>query len=390
MIANTYNRLPISFTHGEGVWLYDEQGNKYLDGVSGIAVNTLGHSHPKLVNAIIEQSSKLIHTSNLYRIESQEILATKLAEFAQMQEVFFCNSGAEANEAAIKISRLWGNIKKYQKPQIVVLENAFHGRTMATLSATGNKKIQKGFEPLVDGFIRIPINDINALHNVFDSNSEISAVLIEPIQGEGGINTISQEFLQELQNLCDQHETLLMLDEVQCGIARTGKWFAFLHYQIQPDVLTIAKGLGGGVPIGACLTSKRAAGLLEPGSHGTTYGGNPLVCSAALAVINTIIDEDLFSNVTETSNILVEQLINKLIPIAGDQQKINIRGQGLMLGVEWNEPIIDLPKIALQEYLLTNVVSQKIIRILPPLILSKENAIDLVDRLCNSINRLIG
>lgn len=385
MIANTYNRLPISFVYGEGVWLFDEQGNKYLDGVAGIAVNTLGHGHPKLVQAISKQAQKLIHTSNLYQIQSQETLAKKLAQISDMKEVFFCNSGAEANEAAIKISRLWGNNKQYQNPQIVVFENAFHGRTMATLSATANSKVQKGFAPLLRGFLRSPINDIEALRNIFSANPEITAVLIEPVQGEGGVYTLELDFIQELRKLCDENDALLMFDEVQCGVARTGNWFAYQQYNVKPDVLTLAKGLGGGVPIGACLTCGKASGVLKPGNHGTTFGGNPLVCAAALAVISAIEEENLLANSTNVGNYLLEQLKLKLKIFENENQKLIYRGKGLMLGVEWFEPITDLPKVALSKQLLTNVTHDKVIRILPPLIFNKDNVDEFINRLIASI-----
>lgn len=391
MISNTYNRLPISFSKGNGVWLYCADGNKYLDAVSGIAVNTLGHNHPKLVKAISEQAAKLIHTSNLYQIVEQEKLAQKLTQISTMSEAFFCNSGAEANEAAIKISRLWGSQKEYLKPQIVVFENAFHGRTLATLSATANSKIQKGFAPLVQGFLRAPINDIPAIQNIFKNNQEITAVLIEPIQGEGGVLPISTEFLQELRKICDEKDALLMFDEVQCGIGRTGKWFAFQNAKVKPDVLTLAKGLGGGLPIGACLTTGKAQGILKPGNHGTTFGGNPMVANAALTVLNTVEDEGLLKNAEVVGEYIKNSLQEKLtlwVQNKFPDKKIIVRGKGLMIGVEWFEAISELPKVALSEKLLINVTHENVIRILPALIFSKDDAQEFIKRICASIDKV--
>ena len=305
---NTYSRLPVAFTHGEGVWLWDESGKKYLDALAGIAVSTLGHGHPGLTRAIAEQSARLIHTSNLYQIAEQERLAEKLREISGTDAVFFCNSGCEANEAAIKLARLHGHGNGVDSPAIVVMDKAFHGRTLATLSATGNRKVQAGFEPLVPGFVRVPLNDIAAVRQVAAQDKSVVAVLVEPIQGEGGINVSTIQYLRDLRELCDRQGWLLMVDEVQCGLGRTGKWFVYQHAGIQPDVVLLAKGLASGVPIGACLARGAAAGVFKPGTHGSTFGGNPLACAAALATLQAIEEEGLMENASRIGAILLDGL----------------------------------------------------------------------------------
>ena len=287
-LMNTYARQPVAFTHGEGAWIYDETGKRYLDALAGIAVSTLGHNHPRLVRTIAEQAAKVLHTSNLYRIPLQEQLADRLAALSGMDEVFLCNSGCEANEAAIKLARFYGHQKGIELPTIIVMENAFHGRTLATLSATGNRKSQAGFEPLVSGFVRVPYKDIGAIRAIAEHNHGIVAVMLEMIQGEGGINVADDQFQRELREICDQNGWLMICDEVQCGIGRTGRWFGWQHAGVKPDVMTLAKGLGSGVPIGACLTTGRAAGLFGPGNHGSTFGGNPLACAAGLTTLEVI------------------------------------------------------------------------------------------------------
>ncbi|MFN3884442.1 MAG: aspartate aminotransferase family protein, partial [Rhodocyclaceae bacterium] len=292
-LMNNYARQPVAFTHGEGCRLFDEHGRSYLDGIAGIAVNTLGHNHPRLTAELERQVHRLIHVSNLYRVLEQERLAERLARLSGMDEAFFCNSGCEANEAAIKLARLFGHQKGIDQPAIIVMEQSFHGRTLATLSATGNRKVQAGFEPLVPGFVRVPFDDLAAIEQVAANNHHVVAVLFEPVQGEGGINVCHDDYLRGLRRICDAQGWLLMLDEVQCGIGRTGKWFAFQHAGILPDVMTLAKGLGSGVPVGACLTAGRANGIFKPGNHGSTFGGNPLACVAALTTLTVLEDQDL-------------------------------------------------------------------------------------------------
>jgi acetylornithine aminotransferase len=376
---NTYARLPVFFARGEGAWLWDTDGKRYLDGLAGIAVNTLGHAHPRFTAALTEQIGKLVHCSNVYQVRGQELLADKLCSLARMQEVFFCNSGCEANEAAIKLARMFGHKRDIDNPAIIVMEKAFHGRTLATLSATGNRKVQVGFEPLVGGFVRVPYNDLPALRQVALHNSNIVAVLVEPIQGEGGIRTLDIEYLQQLRTLCDEQNWLLMLDEVQCGIARTGKWFAHQHANILPDVMTLAKGLGSGVPIGACLTAGKAAGVFGPGNHGSTFGGNPLACTAGLTTLDVIEQDQLLAHADQLGRYLQQAFATQLAGVSG---VVEIRGQGLMLGIELSKPCGDLVKLALAQGLLINVTADSVIRLLPPLIMSQAEAQLLVDGLC--------
>jgi acetylornithine/N-succinyldiaminopimelate aminotransferase len=378
-LMNTYARLPLSFTHGEGAWLWDSTGKRYLDALSGIAVNTLGHAHPRFTAALGEQIGKLIHVSNVYRIPEQERLADKLCELSRMQEVFVCNSGCEANEAAIKLARMYGHRKGVDNPNIIVMEKAFHGRTLATLSATGNRKVQAGFEPLVKGFVRVPYNDLAAIRQVAEHNHDVVAVLVEPIQGEGGIRTLDIHYLEQLREICDRQEWLLMLDEVQCGIGRTGKWFAHQHTSILPDVMTLAKGLGSGVPVGACLAAGRAAGTFKPGNHGSTFGGNPLACTAALTTLNIMEQDRLPAHAASIGEFLMDGLRQRLPAVAG---VVEIRGQGLIIGIELNKPCGALVQQALELGLLINVTSENVVRLLPALVFSQAEAQQLLDLLC--------
>jgi|SRR6267142_1995469 len=373
---NTYSRIPVAFTHGDGVWVWDQSGKKYLDALAGIAVNTLGHGHPKLTRAIAEQSSRLIHASNLYQIAEQEKLAEKLARISGTDAVFFCNSGCEANEAAIKLARLHGHGRGLESPGIVVMDKAFHGRTLATLSATGNRKVQAGFEPLVPGFVRVPLNDIEAVRRVAAQDKSVIAVLVEPIQGEGGINLTTMQYLRELRELCDRQGWFLMVDEVQCGLGRTGKWFVYQHAGIEPDVVLLAKGLASGVPIGACLARGAAAGVLKPGTHGSTFGGNPLACAAALATLEAIEDQGLMENASRVGAILLAGLRETL---AGRPGVVEVRGHGLMIGVELERPCGDLVGRAMEKGLLINVTMDNIIRLLPPLVMNEAEARQVLD-----------
>lgn len=376
---HTYGRLPVTFEHGEGVWLFDTDGRRYLDALSGVAVNALGHGHPALVQAIQQQAARLIHTSNIYSIQRQTELGEALRAVSGMQNVFFCNSGAEANEAAIKLARLYGHRKNIDKPTIIVTEQSFHGRTMATLTASGNRKIQAGFEPLVAGFTRAPFADIEALQTIGRNNPDVVAVLIEPVQGEGGINIPAPGFLRQLRQLCDERGWLLMLDEVQTGNGRTGRFFAYQHEGILPDIVTTAKGLGGGVPIGACLAHGAAAELFQPGNHGSTFGGNPLACAAGLAVVNAINEQGLAANAARQGEYLLTQLRARLSGIDG---VVAVRGCGLLLGIELTRPCGDLVKAALAKGLLINVTADKVVRLLPPLIWQQEHSEQLLDILC--------
>ena len=377
-VMQTYKRLPVTLERGAGSWVWDTQGKRYLDALCGIAVCGLGHSHPRLVNAINEQVGKLIHTSNLYEIESQELLADKLAAVSGMDTVFFCNSGCEANEAAIKIARLYGHGKNIETPAIIVMEKAFHGRTIATLSATGSRKVQAGFEPLVPGFVRVPFDDLAAVRKVAENNRNVVAVLVELIQGEGGINVCHPEYLRGLREICDSNGWLLMLDEVQSGTGRTGKWFAFQHSGVRPDVMTLAKGLASGVPIGACLAAGPAAHIFKPGNHGSTFGGNPLACTAAIATIDIIESENLMANASAMGDFIRDATRDRL---GGTPGLRDIRGVGLMIGIDLEYPCDELVKRALEAGLLINVTNDNVIRLLPPLNISREEAQQLVDLL---------
>ena len=385
-LMNTYARLPVTFVRGAGVWLWDTQGKRYLDGLAGIAVNTLGHAHPRFTAALNEQIGKLIHCSNVYQVNEQEVLADKLCKLSRMQEVFFCNSGCEANEAAIKLARLYGHKQGVENPSIIVMEKAFHGRTLATLSATGNRKVQAGFEPLVKGFVRVPYNDMDAIRQVAQNNREVVAVLVEPIQGEGGVRTLDIHYLQQLRQVCDEQNWLLMLDEVQCGIGRTGKWFAFQHTGILPDVMTLAKGLGSGVPIGTCIAAGKAVGVFQPGNHGSTFGGNPLACMAGLTTLNVIEQDKLLTHAEKLGKYIQQGFSDALQGVNGVKE---IRGQGLMIGIELDRPCGDLVKHALGKGLLINVTADSVIRLLPPLVLTQDEAQQLLDILCPLIKEFL-
>jgi acetylornithine aminotransferase len=372
-ILNTYNRLPLSFERGDGVWLFDKSGKKYLDALSGVAVNTLGHNHPDLINTITQQASKLIHVSNYYHIEEQCLLAAKLASISTLDSVFFCNSGCEANEAAIKFARLFGHKNGNDAPNIIVMERAFHGRTMATLTATGSRKVQAGFEPLVPGFIRVPFDDIEAIQHIADKKNKVVAIMVEPIQGEGGINIANdmKSYLESLRKICDENNWLLMFDEVQCGIGRTGKWFAYQYSDVKPDVLMLAKGLASGVPIGACVVNDKVASVVSAGKHGSTFGGNPLACIAGLTTLKSVEKENLLENAFEQGAFIVETLAKNL---SSRREIISIRNMGLMIGIELNQACNDIVKFGLDEGILINVTADKVIRLLPPLIINRGEA----------------
>ena len=385
---NTYGRQPITFTHGKGVWLWDAQGNQYLDALAGVAVNGLGHAHPKLVKAISEQAAKLIHVSNIYEIAEQAALANKLAEISGMDKVFFCNSGCEANEASIKLARLYGHNKGITNPEIIVMERSFHGRTMATLSATGNRKAQAGFEPLVSGFVRVPYDDLDAVKAIASRKNNVVAILVEPVQGEGGVHipVDMAAYLQGLRSVCDDNGWLLMLDEVQSGIGRTGTWFAFQHTGILPDVMSLAKGLGSGVPIGACLARGAAADTFVPGKHGSTFGGNPLATTAGLTTLDVIADEKLRENAQKMGDLINQELKAALKNEAGVKV---VRNAGLMVGIELDRPCGELVKMALEARLLINVTAEKVVRLLPPLVINEQEARELVSRLAPLVMRFL-
>lgn len=383
---NTYQRLPVTFVKGSGVWLWDNDGNRYLDALSGIAVCGLGHCHPALAKALSHQAETLIHTSNLYHIENQELLAERLALLSGMDKVFFCNSGAEANEAAIKLARLYGHHRGIELPTIIVMEKSFHGRTMATLTATGNRKAQAGFEPLLTGFVRVPYDDLVAVEQIAANNKNIVAILVETYQGEGGVNFPQVNYLDGLRRLCNQNNWLLMLDEVQCGIGRTGKWFAFQHSNSSPDVITLAKGLGSGVPIGACIAKGPAAEIFKPGNHASTFGGNPLVCKAALTTLEVIEQDHLMQNAVSMGDLMRNRFYEKL---ANWSNVIKIRGQGLMLGIELPIACGELVKEALAAKLLINVTSEKVVRLLPALVITQAEAEQIVDKTSTLIDRFL-
>ncbi|MGH8576440.1 MAG: acetylornithine transaminase [Gammaproteobacteria bacterium] len=386
-LMSSYQRLAVAFVRGEGVWLWDTEGRRYLDAVGGIAVCALGHAHPAVAQAVAEQAAVLVHTSNLYRIPSQERLAERLVALAGMDQAFFCNSGAEANEAAIKVARLLGHERGLEAPAIVVMEGAFHGRTLATLTASGTRKVQAGFEPLVQGFLRVPYGDLEALRAVGADRREIVAVLCEPIQGEGGVVMPPPGYLAGLREVCDRHGWLLMLDEVQTGMCRTGRWFAFQHEGVTPDVMTLAKSLGNGVPIGACLARGAAAGLIRPGKHASTFGGNPLACRAALAVLDILERGRLAERAAELGEALLERLRRVLGGVPG---VVEIRGRGLIIGVVLDRPCGELVERALGLGLLINVTAERVVRLLPPLIMSDAEAADLVERLGTVIREFLG
>ncbi|MFV1997630.1 MAG: aspartate aminotransferase family protein [Acidiferrobacterales bacterium] len=381
-LMQTYGRLPVAFERGEGVWLWDTDGNKYLDALAGVAVCSLGHAHPALTKAICDQAGQLLHTSNWYRIPVQETLAERLCAVSAMERVFFSNSGAEANEAAIKLARLYGHNKGIDVPTIIVTDQSFHGRTMATLTATGSRKAQAGFEPLVQGFARVPYDDLDAIRQVASNNSDVVAVMVEPILGEGGVVIPRDGFLKSLREICDENGWLLILDEIQTGLCRTGKWFAAQHENVVPDVMTLAKALGNGMPIGACLARGDAAETLVAGKHGSTYGGNPLACTAALAVIETLQAEKFDQVASQTGQYLLEKLQNGLAGMEGVRE---IRGKGLMIGIELDRDCGELMGAALDKGLLINVTAGNVLRLLPPLILSQPQC----DQLAAGVTELL-
>ncbi len=380
-IIPTHKRQNVAFTHGEGVWLYDEEGRKYIDLLAGIAVDCLGHAHPKLVAAIADQAGKLIHVSNNFHIPVQEHLAERLARLSGMSQAFFANSGAEANEAAIKMARLYGHRKGIATPRIVVMEKAFHGRTLATLWAGGNAKIQEGFGPPVEGFVRVPFGDVSAIERAVAADGDIVAVHMEVVQGEGGVNLIDFAVLRDIEALCRRHELLLMFDEVQTGVGRTGRFFAFQHAGISPDVVVLAKGLGGGVPIGACLTAGRANGVFGVGSHGSTFGGNPLVCAAAEAVLDVVETEDLCGNARDVGDYFVQSL-RRALTHPGVRE---VRGIGLIIGIELDRSCGDLAKLALDAGVVISVTADRVVRLVPPLIITREDVDHAVSRLAPAI-----
>lgn len=377
-IMNTYGRLPVSFVKGEGCNLYDEQGRRYLDALTGIAVCGLGHAHPAVTQAICDQAKTLVHTSNLYGIPNQETLADKLCQLSAMDKVFFGNSGAEANEAAIKIARRYGHEKNIALPTMIVANKSFHGRTLSTLSATGNPKVQAGFEPLVAGFIHVDYNDMGAIKRAAHNNKNIVAIMVEPIQGEGGLITPAETYLQEIRQFCDANDYLMILDEIQTGICRTGKWFASQHCGVVPDVMTLAKGLGNGFPIGACLTKDKASEILVPGTHGSTFGGSPLACAAALATIKVMQEENLDQRAHELGKYFQQGFKKSLADLIDKNIIIEIRGKGLMIGIELDRPCTELVKQALDNKLLINVIADSVIRLLPALIISNEEADEMI------------
>ncbi|MDN5937802.1 MAG: acetylornithine transaminase [Salinisphaera sp.] len=381
----TYRHQPLAFTEGQGAWLTDENGRRYLDALAGIAVSSLGHGHPRLVDAITEQANRYLHCSNLYAIPMQETLAERLCDLAEMEAVFFCNSGAEANEAAIKIARRHGVERGIEQPAIVVMEGAFHGRTLATLAATASSGARAGFGPLPEGFLRVPFGDAAAVE-ALPGDSNITAVLVEPIQGEAGVCVPPDDYLRALRKLCDDNGWLLMFDEVQTGVGRTGQWFAHQHEDVDCDVMTLAKGLGGGVPIGAALVRGAARDLLGPGSHGSTFGGNPLACAAATAVVDTITDDGLVERAAGLGAWLLEEFRRGL---AGCKPVRDIRGRGLMLGIELDRPAADLVDLARDDGLLVNVTAERVLRLLPPLVLSDADAAQLAQRIPALIRRFV-
>ncbi len=386
-LMNTYARLPVAFTHGKGAWLTDEDGHEYLDALAGIAVNGLGHAHPKLTAALAEQVGRLIHTSNIYRIREQERLADRICALTGLDEVFFANSGSEANEGALKLVRMYGHQHGNPEAQTIVMEHAWHGRTLATLAATGSEKARKGFDPLPSGFIRVPYNDVAAVEKAAAADPRVQAVWLEVLQGEGGIRVADADYLRALRRLCDENAWLLMVDEVQCGIARTGKWFGYEWAGIKPDVITLAKGLGSGVPIGAVVAGGRAKGTFGPGNHGTTFGGGPLACRAGVETLRIIEEENLLANAAAMGQRIRDGFAAALQGLAG---VVSIRGQGLMIGIELDRPCGDLVKQALASRLLINVTQDRVIRLLPPLVINAREADEIVSRLAPLVRALVG
>ncbi len=390
-VMNTYARQPVAFVRGQGAWLYDEAGRKYLDALAGIAVNTLGHNHPRLVRALTEQIGRIIHTSNLFQNPLQEQAADRIAQITGLDEVFFCNSGLEANEAAIKVARKYGHDRGVNEPAIIVMEKAFHGRSLATLSAGGSRKVQAGFEPLVQGFVRVPLNDLDAVRQVAANNKNVVAVFVEPIQGEGGINVSRLEYLQGLKGICDQNQWLFMSDEVQCGLGRTGKWFVYQHAGFQPDVVPLAKGLAGGVPVGACVVGNRAKGVFKPGNHGSTFGGNPLAMAGIIATIDTMKDEGLLENAARVGDAIRDGLAASLRGPNGSYLGgvVEVRGMGMMIGIELDRPCGELVKMGLDAGLVFNVTADSVIRLLPPLIMTSDEGREVVARLAPLVKEFL-
>lgn len=385
-LINAYNRLPISFTSGDGVYLSDSKGDRYLDALCGISVTNLGHRHPAVTAAIQDQAGKLLHTSNIYAIEWQQKLADFICHLSAMDRVFFANSGAEANETAIKLARLYGHQQGIEEPQILVMEDSFHGRTLATLSASGNRKVQAGFEPLVSGFVRAPYNNIESIRAIANNNKKVVAILVEPVQGEAGIVIPDDGYLAALRQVCDENNWLLMLDEVQTGIARSGRLFAFQHENIIPDVVTLAKALGNGIPIGACLAQGQAAEVLQPGNHGSTFGGNPFACRVGHTVLESVVADKLAENAHQRGDQLISLLQQGLADHAGVRE---VRGLGLLIGIEMHQNCQPLVNLALQQHqLLINVTGERIVRLLPPIIIDAQQTIDIADRLIACINTL--
>jgi len=386
-VMNTYARQPVAFVRGEGVWLWDEAGRKYLDALAGIAVNTLGYGHPKLKKALTERiNSGILHTSNLWQIPEQEKAADRIAEITGLDEVFFCNSGLEANEAAIKVARKYGHERGVAEPAIIVMEKAFHGRSLATLSATGSRKVQAGFEPLVSGFVRVPLNDLDAVRQVAERNKNVVAVFIEPIQGEGGINVSRLEYLRGLKEICDRNEWLFMSDEVQCGLGRTGKWFVYQHAGFLPDVVPLAKGLAGGVPVGCCVVGNRARGVFKPGNHGSTFGGNPLAMCGVVTTLDTMKDEGLLENALSVGDAIRNGLAAAL---AGVDGVVEVRGMGMMIGVELDRPCGELVKMGLDAGLVCNVTADNVIRLLPALVMNEVEGRQVVERLAPLVKEFL-
>jgi len=385
-LMNNYNRIPVSFSHGEGAIIWDTDGKQYLDALGGIAVCALGHAHPAVTAAVCDQASKLVHTSNIYEIAVQRELANKLCELSGMDNAFFCNSGAEANEAAIKLARLYGHAKDIEIPNIIVMEGSFHGRTLATLTATGNRKIQAGFEPLVKGFVRAPYNNIDAVEKIARNNKDVVAIMVEPITGEGGIRIPAPDYLNKLRTICDQHGWLLILDEIQSGMGRTGKWFAHQHNGIQPDIMTVAKALGNGVPIGCCLARGDSANLFKPGNHGTTFGGNPLASRAALAVISSIESDHLMQQAETLGSHFISGFTAALNGVKG---VTDIRGKGLMLAIELDRPCGDLVKRCLARGVLINVTAESVIRLLPPYVMTTTQADTVIQVISEEIRQFL-
>jgi len=389
-VMNTYGRVPLALSHGQGCRVWDINGKSYIDALGGIAVNTLGHNHPKLVPALQDQLSKIIHSCNYYHVPGQELLAAKLVELSGMTNVFFCCTGLEANEAALKLARKYGHDKGIDRPEIVVYEKAFHGRSIATLSATGNPKVQAGFGPLVEGFIRVPLNDIEALKKATAGNKNVTAVFFETIQGEGGVNPMRIDYLQQVRKLCDENDWLLMIDEVQCGMGRTGKWFAHQWAGIVPDVMPLAKGLGSGVPIGAVVAGPKAANIFQPGNHGTTFGGNPLAMRAGVETIRIMEEDGLLANAAHVGAHLQAALVRELKDVVGVKEGLKeIRGQGLMIGMELTKPCSELTARCAEKGLLISVTADTVIRMVPPLIITAAEIDEIVSILCPLVIQLL-